>query len=211
MQGTQVRAHKVVLAWRAALFQLASIESTEISGISLKLFRDLINYAYSGDVPIGYDDLEAVLSLLKASNRFACTDLKMELEVNGVEKFLDKGNAIKLLLFADSHSCALLTESATKLICRNGAEIMASLDWKLMMESPDVQSILLRHMFSSSSCSLDRVATSRYDRADVSSLRKRLTAEGKDVDGTREILVRRCKKLRKRWSPRSLALSLIHI
>ena len=96
MQGTQVRAHKVVLAWRAALFQLASIESTEISGISLELFRDLINYAYSGDVPIGYDDLEAVLSLLKASNRFACTDLKMELELNIVKKFLDKGNAIKL-------------------------------------------------------------------------------------------------------------------
>ena len=45
----------------------------------------------------------ATLKLLEASDRFACTDLKMELEANIVKNFLTKESAIELLMFADSH------------------------------------------------------------------------------------------------------------
>ena len=124
VEGRQVSAHKAVLRLRApALLELASTnrnEPSEISEVcSAKIFEDIVDYAYTGNEPCGYDDLEATLLLLVGADKVACTDLKMDLEANVVEKFLDETNAIRLLVFAESHTCALLTEAATELICQN--------------------------------------------------------------------------------------------
>ena len=124
VEGRQVYAHKAVLRLRApALLELASTnrnEPSEISDVcSAEIFEDIIDYAYTGNEPCGYDDLEATLLLLVGADKVACTDLKMGMEANVVEKFLDETNAIRLLLFAESHTCALLTEAATELICQN--------------------------------------------------------------------------------------------
>lgn len=137
----------------------------------------------------------ATLKLLEASDRFACTDLKMELEANIVKNFLTKESAIELLMFADSHTCALLAESATVVICCYRKQIKSSSDWKLIQQSPEFQSKILEHVFSDSH-SNGSDSSSSLDEMDVSSLRKRLAYEGEDYDGSKETLVRRCKKLR---------------
>ena len=195
VDGHTFHAHKVVLDYRArALLQLADASCggpIEIPGVCPEIFQTFIDFVYMGDIPEVCADLGTALSLLEASDRFECTDLKLEVEAQIVEHFLDKSNAAKLHLFADSHTCALLTEASTELIQRHGAEIMNSPDWKLVEESAEVVSKLLRLLHGAV-----HTTESQFDQMDVSSLRKRLASEGIDVDGTRETLVRRCKKLR---------------
>ena len=196
VDGHTFHAHKAVLDCRApALLELANANNggpTEIPHLCSEMFQTIIDFVYTGDIPGACADLETALSLLEASDRFECTDLKLELEVQIVENFLDKSNAAKLHLFADSHTCALLTEASTELIQRHGAELMNSPDWKLVEESAEVVSKLLRLLLHGAA----HTTESQFDQMDVSSLRKRLASEGIDVDGTHETLVRRCKKLR---------------
>ena len=68
---------------------------------------------------------------------------------------------------------------------------MNSPDWKLILESTEVTSELFRRLYGA-----DHATGSQIDQMDISSLRKRLASQGIDVDGTRETLVRRCKRLR---------------
>ena len=151
-------------------------------------------------------------SIITVADRFGCTSLKLYSESCIVQDILRPSNAARLLLFADSHSCALLKEACMNLSVVDPESVMDSnpADWKLLKASNDVFEELLlyprrrKHYFPW----LDHEdVTMNYfpwlnhedgtwtindaDPYDVTSLRERLEKYHLDTDGSREMLFQR--------------------
>ena len=153
-----------------------------------------------GDVATDTNEAEAKLILLVA-DRFGCTDLKLHMESYLIRKVLVPSKAARLLLLADSHSCALLKEAAMKVYITDPKTVMeAHDDWKTLQESTKLLTELLVY------ATLDRSTTTYSsvvsdgdgtvndaDGFDVTSLRERLEAYDLDLDGSREMLLHRWK------------------
>ncbi|OEU07252.1 hypothetical protein FRACYDRAFT_251325 [Fragilariopsis cylindrus CCMP1102] len=81
-----------------------------------KVFDVFLVFVYTGKEPeLNKDDEDIAKSILRAANRYGCTDLKLYIESVLVKTFLLPSNAAALLLLADSYSCALLKEAAMKI------------------------------------------------------------------------------------------------
>ena len=153
-----------------------------------------------GDVATDTNEAEAKLILLVA-DRFGCTDLKLHMESYLIRKVLVPSKAARLLLLADSHSCALLKEAAMKVYITDPKTVMAAHDdWNTLQESTKLLTELLVY------ATLDRSTTTYSsvvsdgdgtvndaDGFDVTSLRERLEAYNLDLDGSREMLLHRWK------------------
>lgn len=151
------------------------------------------------------EDIEKVKEILVVADRFHCTDLKLYAESILVDKFLSSFNAASLLLFADSHSCALLKEATMKMFASNFKESKESNtnDWEKLKQSNDlVMELLLftnnaefgpKKEYSCFKVSGD-VTPAASDSFDVTSLRERLQGHDLDADGSREMLLQRWKQ-----------------
>lgn len=136
-------------------------------------------------------------SIITVADRFGCTSLKLYSESCIVQDILRPSNAARLLLFADSHSCALLKEACMNLSVVDPESVMDSnpADWKLLKASNDVFEELLlyphrrKHYFPV----LDHEDITFNDAVsyDVTSLRERLEKYHLDTDGSREMLFQR--------------------
>jgi hypothetical protein len=175
-----------------------------LDNVDADTFRTIVRYIYTekwtqeqknGD---GCSlNLEVAKTLLTTSNRFGCKGLKLWMESVVVDKHINADNAADLLLFADAHHCALLKETAMK-ICQNKADaVMRTEGWTRLKES----STLLAELFAAMATTKKNVAAADDDddpeRLDVADLRNRLLRKrGRivdDVDGSREMLVKRLK------------------
>ena len=129
------------------------------------------------------------MDLLKLANRFEYSDLKLFLEASLVESDLvTYKNAADMLVFADSHSCALLKEVAMNVVVTRHQWVRQTAGWKALKESSSlldqVLAIMSRGVFDNDEETM----------IGVSALRKRLADRGLDPDGTREMLVKRWKQ-----------------
>lgn len=225
--GKERKTHKSVLALRAKeLHELVLVESSsnscntgddtdvkiELSDVDETEFDAMIKFIYTGKEPT-MDNEETAKSILLTADRFGCTELKLFAESSLVDHFLATSTATGLLLFADSHSCALLKEASMELYASNPTGVMKGNkddetnenenekndDWTKLEESPKLLSELLRYT------NLDRKQYSSVieddtgtpedaDNLNVTSLRERLQKADLDVDGSREMLVERWKE-----------------
>ena len=145
----------------------------------------------------GFEDEDMAKSIITVADRFGCTSLKLYSESCIVQDILRPSNAARLLLFADSHSCALLKEACMNLSVVDPESVMDSnpADWKLLKASNDVFEELLlyprrrKHYFPV----LDHEDITFNDAVsyDVTSLRERLEKYHLDTDGSREMLFQR--------------------
>jgi hypothetical protein len=117
---------------------------------------------------------------LTAADRFAVKPLKLSLESNIVDTLLDESNAVELLLLADALSCAQLKEFAMAQIQLMPEEAMAAERWADVVKSNSLMEEMLK-------------ASYIKNNKRVAELRNELTAQGLDVDGTRETLLKRLK------------------
>jgi hypothetical protein len=208
--GNEVfKLHRFVLDGRASvLFQMIERPDQTIilDDVDADTFRAIVRYIYTEEGPQeqkiddGDDcsiDLEAVKTLLTTSNWFGCKGLKLWMESVIVDKHLDADTAADLLLLADAHHCALLKETAMK-ICQNHADVvMGTEGWTRLKES----NALLAELFTAVATTNKSVAAADDDndpeRLGVAELRNRLLRKrGRivdDVDGSREMLVKRLK------------------
>jgi hypothetical protein len=121
-------------------------------------------------------------SLLSASNKYECLDLKLYVESLLTEEHLTKDSALKLLAFADGHSCALLKEAAMKLSTDGAKEMRASKDWNLIIESENLKDEF--YLYHDEGCSSSNGA--EFVTMTVSELRLRLEKASLELDGDRK-------------------------
>jgi BTB/POZ domain len=189
----EFKLHRFLLATRApVLFQMiTSVDQTiTLPDVDADSFRSLVRLMYTGDWSSScINNANEAKSLLTTANRFGCSRLKLLVESFMVEKFLDASNAADLLLLGESHTCALLKEAAMK-ICKNSADAVMDTDgWKRVVES----NALMVELFSASHRKLSINQADDTEGQSVAELRDRLLKHGRDVDGSREMLVKRLK------------------
>ncbi|OEU09858.1 POZ domain-containing protein [Fragilariopsis cylindrus CCMP1102] len=208
--GKLFKAHKCVLALSSAtLYELVLTKSNDnneesheinitLADIDETVFEKILEFIYTGKYPdISKYDEESVKDIFLTADRLDCTDLKLYAESVLIEKHLVSSNAAEMMLFADSHSFALLKEASMNEYATDPKIVMASEGgWSKLTESKDLIIELLVYI------NLDRktyssVANSSpledLDTLDVTSLRERLQMANLDCDGSREMLVKRLK------------------
>ena len=162
-------------------------------GIDRDTFGVIHQYIYAMldvDAVGTWDSLEKTQSILQAADKFGCTPLKLYAESVLTNKFLMPDTCAALLVMADSYSCPLLKEAAKDMYKEHSVAVLRSDEWKnLMMDCPKLLSELLCAC-SVASCSYkeDKVKT-----WDVPTLRKKLQDAKLDLDGSKEMLVKRWK------------------
>ena len=101
-------------------------------------------------------------------------------------------NAAEMLLLADGQSCALLKETAMELVARNPSKMTKTSGWKTLQQSSSLLAEVFMHQSVTPAADIDD-DNENLDHVRVSGLRKRLAEQGRDVDGTKEMLVKRLK------------------
>jgi len=130
LEGHEFQAHKVILAscsdYFHAMFNGNMKESNEkviqINGVDVDIMKLVLNFIYTGSIPLSYDNVEYVLQaanlmLIKSLKDVCCRFLGTLLNVN---------NCLGMQKFAESYSCEELLESCTDFICDNFGYITES-------------------------------------------------------------------------------------
>jgi len=240
------KAHKMILAIRAKiLYELVCGESSsstleddgddgdddntiviDLPGVDQYTFEAMLEHVYTVKRPL-IENAQIAMKLLVAADRFCLPELKLYVESVLADKFVDELNAAELILFGDSHSCALLKEIAMDVCVSDPNSVMKTPGWTLIEESDTILSEILKHTHTDCrhyfynndpdndndndendknnnnkedkkpTCHKDSDVNVDLDRLDVFSLRERLNEAGLDVDGSRETLIGRLRTLYK--------------
>jgi hypothetical protein len=197
VDGKQFNVHKCVLAKRCnTLLEFVKENknsNVEVDNVDKEIFDTIVQFIYTVKQP-EFPDANTAKTVLLAADRFGLVDLKLLAESHLVDKFLDAENAAELLLFADSHSCALLKESAMNKYVSDEKSVMASDAWSLVKESPQILHDLLEYALKwyRQETSTDQSQEENIDHyLTVTTLRRRLEKAGLDVDGSRQVLIKR--------------------
>ena len=188
--GGIVRAHRSVLSIQCPdlydiVEEAGSNGDIEIDNTDADLFALFVRFMYHESLPTDFDLEKNGFELLKLANRFGYSDLKIHIEADLVgSDLLTVETAADFLLLADANDCALLKEAAMDMVVANQVEITKSNGWKALKES----STLLADVFEQQTA-----ASAREDSNTVSALRKRCAEMGLEVDGTKEMLRKRCE------------------
>ena len=124
-----------------------------------------------------------------------CT-VKLAVETALVGNFrLDKENFAGWLLFAESKTCPLIKEAAIAYFVARSKDLLQSKAWSTLKESPELMAELMKEM--SEQLNVDTRFDGRVGSMSVIRLRKKLSEEGLDLDGSKEILVSRLEEYTK--------------
>jgi BTB/POZ domain len=183
--GKVFAAHKNVLAMGAPALLLEMNESyldeaIELSDITPSIFEDLISFCYTKRLATECSSFDGARTLLRAADRFACIGLKLFIETKLVNSFLKAINAADCLLLAKSHSCALLEEAAIGMVKLMPDEVCATAAWGTVEQDGKLMTKIL-------------MATIDPPTPTIAELRKELSKDGLDIDGSRETLLKRWK------------------
>ncbi len=196
---TMYNAHKILLSLRCKKLYEISQECDDNSPIPIgftraEVFKNILDFVYTVKTPVIPNEAFA-MELLVAADRFDCSHLKLYVESILVDKFLEVENTADFFIFADSHSCALLKEAATKIFVHNVKQVKQSKGWCQIRESSRLLEELLDSLASSKS-TVEEYCNDEYDWLDVTTLRKQLGLAKLEQDGSREVLVHRLKNHR---------------
>jgi BTB/POZ domain len=193
------RLHRFILEHRApVLYQMIdqpdqTITLEEDDVLDAALFQIIVRSIYTNDCwPAVIVDADVAKTMLTLADRFGCINLKQYVESVMVESFLDEKSAADMLLLGDSHTCAQLKEAAMKIFKNQADVVMNTEGWKRVKES----SALVAELLSVLATTQPSARTTHDDHPDgqcVADLRNQLLKRGLDVDGSREMLVKRLK------------------
>ena len=224
----------MILALRAkTLFELVSEEMApfedepkyssgvvDLPGIDRDTFEAMLEHIYTIKQPSIKNEEEA-RKLIVAADRFCLTDLKLYVESVLVDKFISPSTAASLLLFADSHSCALLKEAAMDFYVSHQNFVTQTPCWYLVTESEAILSELSKYVHTgcrqnfhgcngndTHSHTTNGEETSKDGKSelykssdnlnslDVFSIREQLAEHCFNIDGSREVLLGRLRRFR---------------
>jgi hypothetical protein len=196
-------------------------------GVDEAAFGSMLEFIYTGNISALQFEHESkkhrqkipwtfIGSILVTADRFGCSNLKLYAESLLVASSPNRNNTVRLLLFADSHSCALLKEACMDAYSHNPTVVIKEDEpsWTKLQKSSKLLSELLlystiefhrRHNNNINNKEGgdddddddDRNAEEQHEEKylDVSTLRDRLQEADVDVDGSREYLLKRYRKL----------------
>jgi len=190
------RAHKSILALKCKrLFEIANECEDDtpvpVPSIVAEDLKRILEFIYTVKVPT-FKSKKKGFELLVAADRYECTHLKLYVESLLTDKFLAPENAAEMLLFADSHCCALLKEAALELFVTDADTVRGSKFWSQVTESNKLLKEVLKRTMDANK-SVDETDVSAWD---VVALREELDREGLEIDGSHEMLVDRIIKYR---------------
>jgi hypothetical protein len=166
-----------------------------IQGIKPSTFRSFLRFVYADVVPNSEDFQKEARELLDVADRFGCKGLKLLAEAELVESGITVDTAADMLILADAKNCAMLKEAAIAFYASKPTEVMSSSGWAKLRESADLLTELLEVLASNKKSSAPaNVDESVCKRMRVSTLRTKLEERGLDVDGSREMLIRRLEE-----------------
>jgi len=201
VEETMYRAHRNILSLKAKKLSEIAEEWDKDSPIPVHLmkkdiFKSMLDFIYTVKVP-DIENEDVAKELLVAADRFECIHMKLYVESVIVDKHLKPDNAAAMLIFADSHSCALLKEAAMNIFATDtdtetakSAEAWLELKESLKLVTELFDSITRSKKYEGAE---DR---NGVDEMDVTILRKKLEDAGLELDGSRKILVNRLKTYR---------------
>jgi hypothetical protein len=186
-----------------------------IVGVRKCIFWCMLRYAYGDDIPeeawtctnkpANTQDnttnnewstlitQSPAMELLDAANRYGVVGLKLLAESKVVSTQISIESASDLILYADAKDCALLKEKVMDFFVAHAEEIRRSPSFQKIEESAHVMvelmdALLSKRMLRSFALGDDDVD---YSSMGVNLLRSRLEDRGLDVDGSREMLIKR--------------------
>jgi hypothetical protein len=167
--------------------------------IDSNTFDTILRYIYTVEEPLYVKNyLDRASLMLKAANRFGVMKLKLLVESEIVSKMLLASNAVSLMFFADSNTCALLKEAAFRKYVEDAKQVRESKDWPMIKESPDLLDELLEYttmIMSNNLTNNDKIGEKLVvENLTVGGLRDRLQQVRLEVDGTRRTLVKRLRE-----------------
>jgi BTB/POZ domain len=158
-----------------------SDEAIELSDITSSTLENLISFCYTKSLATECSSFDEGRTLLRAADRFECIALKLFIESKLVNSFLQAINAAECLLLAKSHSCALLEEAAIGMVKLMPDEVCATTAWATVEQDGKLMTKIL-------------MATIDPPTPTIAKLRKELSSNGLDIDGSRETLVKRLRR-----------------
>jgi speckle-type POZ protein len=186
-------AHKLVLRTCAKRSILASLcddcdisSSVPISSdLDPKVFRLMLFHVYGGEISsdVWQDHSK---EMLEAADKYGLSNLKIEAEGWYVKTLsLSTENAVEVLAYAIDMNCFLLKEVANKFIKDHSKEILSSDSGKMIRGRKTLMSDVL-----------DVLVTGEDNliQPHINTLRIELDRQGKEFDGSRELLIARLQE-----------------
>ena len=201
--GEVFSAHKLVIKTCAKGSVLASLcenngngfEPVPIKDVHPRVFHLLLRYIYGGDISSA-EWKDHGKDLIDASDRYGLTNLKIEAEswyVKLIKFSVD--DVVEAVAYADRMNCSLLKEAAVNFVVANLDGVLSS---GTLENIPETKNIIREIVFSATT--LNKKGQKRkhegndyLDQLSINDLRAKLASNGKDVDGSREVLIARLK------------------
>jgi len=155
-----------------------------------EIFKSVLDFIYTVREPEIREEGIAI-EILVAADFYGCVGLKLFAESVLVDRFLKAENAARLLILANSQSCALLKEAAIDLYIREGDIVERTPDWPRVEESAKLLMELLRVARLEKKKPGGDDLKGKIQGMTVAGLRQNLHRLDRRVDGSREILERR--------------------
>ena len=136
VRGQEFPAHKNILAARSqvfsAMFQHPSKEKmtgvVDVPDIEPDVFKELLRYLYTGEVPLNRMD-EVAIGLLAAADKYLLEKLKKACGDHLVNKMSPK-NCVQLLSLDENNLAFYLMEKAVDYVRKFPDAVMATNEWK---------------------------------------------------------------------------------
>ncbi|KAL7493724.1 hypothetical protein ACHAWT_006202, partial [Skeletonema menzelii] len=161
------------------------IARVSITDINPTIFHHLLYYVYGGSVPDGEMKIHAK-DIINAADKYSIVNLKLQAEAAYVKSTeITIGNAIDILLYADSLNCAFLKEAVMDFLAENSSDSQ-------QLSFADVPSSLMKDVFAAFCRKMKGANEGNDDDLSVMSvneLRRQLAELGLDVDGSREAMI----------------------
>ena len=201
-------AHKLVLRTCAKRSILASLcddcdESSSVpisSDLDPQVFRLMLFHTYGGKISSDvWQDRSK--EMLEAADKYGLSNLKIEAEGWYVKTLsLSTETAVEVLAYAIDMNCFLLKEVANKFIKDHSKEILSSDSGKMIRGRKTLMSDVLDVLVT---------AEDNLIQPHINTLRIELDRQGKEFDGSRELLIARLQEGKVDDSPIDVAKDVI--
>jgi len=200
VQGKIFCAHKIVIKACAPGFLSSLCESctgsspvVSITNVDKNDFHHMLYYVYGGHISAEVWERHSQ-TLIEAADKYELKSLKIEAEAWYLKQLKFKvEEVVETVAYADKMNCFLLKEAAIDFIVENADEVLSSDSFENLPHSKIITEDIL---FAIASKNKKDKAKKGGDvtKISINDLRAKLYDKGKDIDGSRKMLIGRLKE-----------------
>jgi speckle-type POZ protein len=146
-------AHKVILAARSPVFakmfehdmQESANNRVKVDDIQPDVFKEVLTYMYTGQVPKFSAGENMVYELLYAADKYQLDDLKSLCERQLIS-ILNFQNAARITQCAHLHNAPELKKATLQFISKNATAVRATKEWEQVKQCPEILDEVIQAM-----------------------------------------------------------------